>query len=227
MVADVTYPVFVVCRDRLTCLVGLLDWLESVGNADEVYLIDQASTWAPLRAFYETTRHTVIYTPNVGHRVGWSEGIIRQHAANRRFIYTDPDLLPVEDCPADALEHMAAVLDCTRAVKVGFSIKIDDLAPWISERSIAWETKYWGDWDMGAGAYKAPIDTTFALYSSTAGNRFKYHPAYRLPAPYSVRHLPWYVDALNLSDEDAYYVAHADPAVSNWTRDVLGEREAS
>jgi hypothetical protein len=222
-VAFVTYPVFVVCRDRLACLVSLLEWLESVGNADEVYLIDQASTWAPLLAFYDQTEHTVIRTDNVGHKVGWSEGIIRQHAAGRRFIYTDPDVLPLAECPDDALARMAQVLDRTKAVKCGFSIKIDDLAPWIADRSIAWEQKYWDQWDVFACAYRAPIDTTFAMYSTTASTKFRYSPAYRLPAPYSVRHLPWYMDPLDLDAETAHYVANADPAVSNWTRDVLAE----
>ena len=57
-----SYPVFIVCRDRFTCLVGLLDWLESVGQADEIYLLDNDSSYAPLLEFYEQTRHTVIRT---------------------------------------------------------------------------------------------------------------------------------------------------------------------
>lgn len=216
-----SYPVFIVCRDRLTCLLGLLDWLESVRNADEVYLIDQASTWAPLLSFYDDTHHTVIRTGNVGHRVGWLAGIIRERAGGRRFVYTDPDVLPVEDCPPEAIARMSEVLDRTRAVKCGFSIKIDDLAPWIAERSIAWESKYWEQWDAAAGAYRAPIDTTFALYNSHGANRFRYHPAYRLPAPYSVRHLPWYMTPGDMDDEERYYIAHADPTISNYTRDVM------
>lgn len=218
------YPVFIVCRDRLEPLVQLLAWLEQVGNADEVYLLDNASTWTALLDFYEYTSHTVIRSDvNHGHRVGWDQGHIGRLAAGRRFIYSDPDLVPVEDCPPDAIARMADVLNRSAIVKCGFSIKIDDLAPWIAERSIAWEQKYWTDWDAHAGAYRAPIDTTFALYNARNSRRFKYGPARRLPPPYSVRHTPWYVDPLNLSDEDRYYVAHADAAVSNWTRDVLAE----
>lgn len=219
--AGVTYPVFIVCRDRLTCLVGLLDWLESVGNADEVYLIDQASTWAPLLAFYEQTRHTVIRTGNIGHRVGWSSGILRQYAAARPFIYTDPDVLPVQDCPDDAIARMAAVLrQVPGLAKCGFSIKIDDLAPWIADRSVAWESRYWANWDESQQAYRAPIDTTFALYAPYMTRRFRYN-AYRLPPPYSIRHLPWYMTLEDMDDEERYYITHADPTISNYTRDVL------
>jgi hypothetical protein len=217
----VSYPVFIVCRDRLTCLLGLLDWLESVGNADEVYLIDNASTWEPLLEFYETTRHTVIRRANEGHRVGWSSGILREHAAGRAFIYTDPDVLPVEDCPPDAIARMAAVLRRVPGLaKCGFSIKIDDLAPWIADRSVAWESRYWNKWSDRVQAYEAPIDTTFALYAPNSTRRFRYN-ACRLPPPYSIRHLPWYMTPEDMNDEERYYIAHADPHISNYTRDVL------
>lgn len=221
--AQVSYPVFIVCRDRLTMLRGLLDWLESVDNADEVYLIDNASTWPPLLEFYETTRHTVIRTgANHGHRVGWKLGLLRKYASHRRFIYTDPDLLPVEDCPADAIARMADVLDADKfAVKCGFSIKVDDLPPCAPPGAAPWEAKYWTAYHERVKAWRAPIDTTFALYRPRAVNLFRYQPAYRLPEPYSVRHLPWYTDPANLNDEDAHYVAHADRTVSNWSRDVV------
>jgi len=222
VVAGVSYPVFIVCRDRLTCLVGLLDWLESVGNADEVYLIDNASTWEPLLDYYASTPHTVIRRENEGHRVGWSSGILRKYAAARPFIYTDPDVLPVEDCPDDAIARMAEVLRRKPGLaKCGFSIKIDDLAPWIADRSVAWESRYWANWDEHLQAYLAPIDTTFALYAPYMTRRFRYN-AYRLPAPYSIRHLPWYMAPADMDDEERYYIAHADPTISNYTRDVLG-----
>jgi hypothetical protein len=221
-VAGVSYPVFIVCRDRLTCLVGLLDWLESVGNADEVYLLDNDSSYPPLLEFYETTRHTVIRTGgNHGHRVGWTAGHIRRLASGRRFVYTDPDVLPVADCPPDALRRMAGVLDAVGAVKCGFSISLEDLAPWIEARTLSWEQRYWTNFDERAGAYRAAIDTTFALYNSFAGKRFRYS-AYRLPPPYSIRHLPWHMTPDDMDDEERYYIAHADPMISNYTRDVIG-----
>lgn len=221
-----TYPVFIVCRDRLTSLVGLLDWLEGVGHAGEVYLIDNQSTWPPLLEFYNTTRHTVIKLgTNWGHRCGWELGVLREHAAGRRFIYTDPDVLPVDDCPADAIERMAAVLDADPwVVKCGFGIKIDDLPDWCRDGIVAWESPYWSQWVEPLGAYRAPIDTTFALHSSTAFKRFKYKPAYRLADPYLIRHLPWYVNPDTLDDEEAYYVAHADKSVSNYARYINDPR---
>lgn len=201
----------------------LLDWLETVDNAAEVYLIDNASTWAPLLEFYNATQHTVIRTGgNHGHRVGWSQGLLRQLTNGRRFIYTDPDVVPIEDCPADALARMADVLDADRQVtKCGFSIKVDDLPDCAPPGAALWESRYWNDYVPTMDAWRAPIDTTFALYRSRAVRGFRYQPAYRLPAPYSVRHLPWYLDPANLDEEQSYYVSHCDRTVSNWSRDVV------
>lgn len=216
-----SYPVFIPCRDRLTTLVDLIGWLESVDNA-EIYLIDNASTWGPLLDFYETTDHSVIRTGgNHGHKVGWTKRIIGEQAKGRRFIYTDPDLIPVDDCPADAIAQMADVLNTNRwAVKCGFALKIDDLPEW-SKPAHDWELPYWSRWDAHVEAWRAPIDTTFALYDARQVYRHTYQPAYRLPKPYLMRHLPWYSDPHALSEEEAYYVGHADPTISNWTRDVL------
>ena len=222
MGAPVTYPVFVVCRDLVTPLIALLDWLETVDQADEVYLLDNDSTYEPLLDFYATTRHTVLHAGgNHGHKVGWTTGILRQYAPHRRFVYTDPDVLPIDECPADALERIAAVLDADKqAVKCGFSIHLDDVHPYHRDGVLAWEGKFWNVWDKTVGAWRAPIDTTFALHRAGQDRRHRYKPAYRLPAPYSVRHVPWHSHPDDMTAEEAYYVAHADRTVSNWARHI-------
>lgn len=220
--AQVTYPVFITCRDRLTGLTELLAWLERVG-LDEVYLIDNDSEWEPLLELYETTPHTVIRTgSNAGHTTPWTSGIISRHARRRRFIVTDPDIVPCEDCPDDAVDRMAAVLDKdSQAVKCGFGLKIDDLPDWCRDGMQKWEAPFWQRFDPRIGAYRAPIDTTFALHSAKSGVRHRYKPAWRLPAPYLARHLPWYSDPAQLTTEDEHYIARADHKVSNWARYVM------
>ena len=223
-----TYPVFIVCRDRLTCLLGLLDWLEAVGHDREVYLIDNDSSYPPLLDFYKRTRHKVLWMGgNYGHRVGWTNDVLRPLTQGRKFVYTDPDVIPIEGCPPDAIERMAKVLDKDgAAVKCGFGIKVDDLPDWCRDGIQAWEARFWNDFVGRVGGYRAPIDTTFALYAGFATKKFKYKPAWRLPEPYLLRHLPWYVDPNALSDEDEYYRAHADIKVSNWSRYVVDHQDA-
>ena len=48
-----TIPIILNCRDRVTPLKALLDWLRRAGH-ERVYLVDNASTYPPLLTFYET-----------------------------------------------------------------------------------------------------------------------------------------------------------------------------
>ena len=45
--------------------------------------------------------------------------------------------------------------------------------------------------------------------------------ALRTGLPYVARHVPWYQDPANLTEDDIYYRDHADATISNWDRDQL------
>ena len=65
------YPVFVPVRDRLSPLRQLIGWLECVGQR-VIYLVDNASTYEPLREYLASTTHTVVRLDhNLGHRSPW------------------------------------------------------------------------------------------------------------------------------------------------------------
>src|SRR3954469_18701681 len=55
----VTVPIFINCRDRLSSLRDLVDWLERVG-CDEIYFLDNDSAFEPLLEYYRETPHTVV-----------------------------------------------------------------------------------------------------------------------------------------------------------------------
>ena len=48
------YPIFITTRDRLSSLLQLIDWFQSVGQRD-IYLIDNDSSYPPLLDFFERT----------------------------------------------------------------------------------------------------------------------------------------------------------------------------
>ena len=60
---------------------------------------------------------------NVGQRAAWQAGIVEQYFAGEYYVVTDPDIVPVEDCPPDALDvfHDALQRSLTRC-KVGFGL---------------------------------------------------------------------------------------------------------
>jgi hypothetical protein len=80
---------------------------------------------------------------------------------------------------------------------------------------IAWERQFWTIPAFGR-FYRAPIDTTFALYRPGLGHG-PHH--LRTAPPYEARHLPWYQNSQALTEEDRYYAEHADASITNWNDD--------
>jgi hypothetical protein len=72
--------------------------------------------------------------------------------------------------------------------------------------------------------YRAPIDTTFALYR--AGVPFQMEPALRTGNPYVARHLPWYQNSARPSAEQRYYLQHAATDAINWDRERIAQKIA-
>lgn len=210
------YPVFVICRDRLGPLARLVTWLEQTGH-EEIYLVDNDSAYPPLLEYYAQTRHEVIRLgANVGHLAPWSEGIVRKYAGGRRYVVTDFDVVPDEACPADAVVRFSRLLDrYPTHVKAGFGLRIDDLPHHNPRRSdiVAWERYFWRR-RISRGVYHADIDTTFALYREDA--EFAQGPAIRTGPPYVARHLPWYDDPSEPSEEVRYYQERANQTISTW-----------
>ena len=215
-------PVFLIVRDRLSCVQALLDWLGRVGH-DEIWLIDNDSTYPPMVEFLESCRHGVIRLGrNMGHRSPWLSGAVQRHAHGRSFVVSDPDVIPDDDCPLDATDHFARLLGRYPEIdKVGFGLRIDDLPDTypLAASVRDWEDRFW-QVEVEPGVFRADIDTTFALYRPL-DRRHSEDRALRTGAPYVARHLPWYVDPTDLSDEDRYYREHAERSIANWDRDEL------
>ncbi|OWK37291.1 class I SAM-dependent methyltransferase [Fimbriiglobus ruber] len=215
-------PVIIVCRDRLTDLLELVAWLERAGETNIVFL-DNDSAYPPLVRYLEATRYTVIRTGrNAGHAAPWEYA---REFMDVPYVVTDPDIVPVAECPLDAIVRFRKLLDLDpTADKVGFSLKIDDLPAHYThaETARAWESKFWADYDSELGAYRAPIDTTFALYRpgailnpSTPG----WARALRTAPPYTARHMPWYVNSAEPTAEEVFYRVRMDRDVSHWNRE--------
>lgn len=215
-------PVFIPVRDRLTPLLELLDWLTVAGH-EEIWLIDNASSWTPMVEFLASTSHRVVHAgANVGHRSPWLTGAVQRHAHDRAYVVSDPDVIPDEDCPLDATVHLAGLLDTYPEIdKAGLGLRIDDLPDHypLAKAVRSWEARFWTD-EIAPGVFRADVDTTFALYRPMR-RRAREDRALRTGAPYRARHLPWYSDPNALSEEDRYYRDHADASVSNWDRSEL------
>ena len=166
---------------------------------------------------------------NLGHRAPFLSGVVQRSFHDRFFIVSDPDVVPDESCPSDALLHFRALFDEFPEVhKVGFGLRIDDLPDHFALRDdvVRWEEQFWID-VAKPGVFHAAIDTTFAMYRPLEGRRHDVACSLRTGPPYVARHLPWYLDSSDLDEEESYYRKHADPTVTNWNRDPAASLEAA
>lgn len=212
-------PVIINNFNRLTMLKRLIERLEKAGCRN-IHIIDNASTYPPLLEYYKTTPHTVHrLEANLGFKALWKSGL-NKTLCRDYFVYTDSDVVPVDECPDNFMQVFLEVLKSKRlARKVGFSLRIDNLPDHytLKEKVIAHESRFYERPDATGRMYRAPIDTTFAMYRPRIGlSRSFSAEAYRMAFPYQAEHLPWYNDLDNLSEEEQYYIDHTTQ-VTEWT----------
>lgn len=200
-------PIVINNRNRFTFLKMQVDALVKRGYTN-LYILDNNSTYPPLLEYYKTVPAKVIF---LGKNLGYDalEKIpLYDEVRKSYFVYTDSDVVPVEDCPDNFMEYFLSLLKKYPHIqKVGFSLKIDDLPDYFDKKKqvIDWEQNFFTK-KIG-NDFEAPIDTTFALHRpfamlSTKGPYKNIRTRY----PYEARHMPWYNDSANLQEEEKYYI---------------------
>lgn len=213
-------PIIINSFNRLTTLKLLVSSLEKRGYTN-IHILDNCSTYPPLLEWLDSCPYEVIHLPgNLGFKALWKHKPSRKRFCSDYYIYTDADVELDEACPDDIIERMFSLLHDSYpyAFKIGPSIRIDDLPDCYSRKQevIDWESKFFTR-PEGDSLFRAPIDTTFALYRPRIGlSRRPSLEAYRMAAPYQIRHLPWYEDSANLTDEEQYYKSHCR-CVTAWS----------
>jgi hypothetical protein len=210
-------PVIINNKNRLTYLLQLIEWLESTGMKN-IIILDNQSTYPPLLEYYSQSPYKIIYlNRNVGPRAIWecdeTKDILRDF-----YIYTDPDVLPDDSCTMDTLKKMHTALQGNFSIdKIGLGLRIDDLPDHykLHKEVVEWESQFWNQ-PVNDFIFKAPVDTTFALYApyASGGGECK---AYRTNYPFVARHLPWYENSSDPTAENLYYTRNAAQNQSHWT----------
>lgn len=203
-----TIPIFIISFNRLSYIKQMIESLEHKGYSN-IFIIDNNSTYVPLLEYYETIPYKVFRLDrNLGHKAFWKSEIFDEYR-NRFYVVTDPDVIPIDECPKDFLEvFFKYYKEFPYFRKIGFSLKIDDLPKdgILSAEAIAWEQQFYNYKIDGFPLYFADIDTTFALYAPDYLYKEKdFFRALRVAYPFEARHLPWYKTELDITEEDKYY----------------------
>lgn len=209
-------PIFINSYNRLNCLKEQITALEK-RIPNKIIILDNASTYEPLLDYYKSIPHEIVYLEkNLGHQALW----ISKHINNYRgqyYVLTDPDVVPVEECPADFIQHFMNLMEqFPEYKKVGFNLKIDDIPDHYPHKAsvLSWEDQYWHD-RVGNVGYRGPIDTTFALFHPTIMTAWNW--SIRTDYPYLARHTTWYLDPNNLSDDEKYY-RDSEKTLTHWSK---------
>ena len=198
-------PVIINNYNRINHLTKLVNWLENA-EMRNIFIIDNASTYPLLLDYYSQTKHNVIrLSVNIGYKALW-DTTIHLWFKGLPYIYTDPDILPIEECPLDAIKHFQEILDkYVHINKVGFGLHIEDIPDHYANKSdvLKWEMKFWEN-PISEHLYKADIDTTFALYRAHSVKQ-QWGKTFRTGGKYQSRHMPWYENPELLSEEELFF----------------------
>lgn len=211
-------PIIINNFNQYDFLLILLDGLSKRGYKN-IHIIDNASTYPPLLDYYRDCPYTVYkMNKNYGYLALWESGLYKLFE-DSYFVYTDPDLKIIDECPDDFLQYFYNLLQKYPLYsKVGFSLRLKDIPMYFEKREdvIKWESQFWTK-QKESNVYRAAIDTTFALYRPfTKSGASSYERHLRVGEPYTMQHLPWYVDKNNLSDNMRYYINSSNKQ-THWT----------
>ena len=232
--ADV--PVVVPCFNNPTYTARMVSQLRRLGFR-RIVLTDGGSTYPPMRDLLNAPGEAVsvvLLSENPGPRHVFLDPVTFA-ALPRHFCVTDPDLAFNPAMPVDFLDDLAALSARERVGKAGLALDLSDREAMrdepiqIGERTWQiweWEEQFWRD-ELpplrrgGDPVYRAPVDTTFALYDKTFFDPDHFLEAVRVAGRFTCRHLPWY-RARELSEEEerfyrstqsgSYYLGGENPS---------------
>jgi SAM-dependent methyltransferase len=219
-------PIIINSFNRLGSLHRLVTWLSQAGQ-EKIIVVDNASRYPPLLDYLsslETSRQASVVRleGNYGHKAIWELGMISRLGIDTEYVYTDPDIVPCDFCPADAIAFLQNVLASEPEIaRVGLGLRLDDIPDSYRYKceALAWERQFWLK-PAARGLFLAPIDTTFALYRPHAGHDV-HLPSLRTGWPYLAAHEGWYLDSDRSSEEDRYYREAASRNVTHWSSGEL------
>lgn len=216
-------PIVINNRNRVTYLRDLVDWLLAAGYTN-IHILDNASTFPALTDYYSSTKAKVWYLGrNGGYKALWESDFFEE-IRKGYYVYTDADLIPGEDCPADLVFRLYQVLKKYPVEKCGPALRISDLPDHYQHRQkvIDNEKPFWKK-EPEPDVYVAPVDTTFALYKPLAWGNAEECSAVRVGGALEFIHRPWYENSAQPDAETIYYVEHASQS-SVWYKQINDQK---
>ena len=219
---DENMPIYVISYNRLDCLKKLMDFFEKRNLTKNVIIIDNNSSYKPLLDYLQNVPCKVVFLKrNYGHLVLWKCHQFDDVILNEPFVLTDCDVVPVDEIPEDFMKKMYdALRNHSSLTKVGLSLSLDDIPDYYEQKRkvLDWEAKFWVNrMADDESLFDAPVDTTFAVYRpNVPPSVLAWWNSARTDKPYTARHLGWYLNNEQPTDEDIWYSKVVSGESSMW-----------
>lgn len=235
-------PIFIITFQRLNVLKEAVDsFKRNIATPFRIVISDNHSTYPPLlRYIDELEKEGALIYRNV------SNNPFRNVFANiedykrkynpKYFVVTDPDIA-LDKNPGDVLELYKHLLNKNKHVhSVGPMLRINDIPNYYTLRDEVFK-RHGSIWrlptktikwkSMSVRYCRFPIDSTFGMYRGNSQFIFDKRrtkvPALRVHAPYTARHLDWYINPQNPSEDQKIY-QRAASEVAHWSASFLNNR---
>ena len=226
-------PIFIITRDRVSVLKQCIEGYKKLENI-ELVIHDNNSTYPPMLEYLNqlesegikiykhptTTNDFFDISEDVANTIDkWFE---ETGSNSQYYIVTDPDIELENPCP-DLLYFYIDALEVSGVPVVGPMLRIDDIPDHFAikdEMVASHNVQFWGKhreqycYDhQGVKVQRCAIDTTFGLYRRNF--RFKrLNVGLRVYEPYMAKHLDWYIDTNNLTEEQKYHKDNCSKKIS-------------
>lgn len=230
-----TIPIIIINFNQLATLQELVSFFLA-RKLKNIVIIDNNSSYPPLLDYYESIKGAVkveSMPDNQGHMVFFENKRLQEKYGRGYYVITDPDILPNPRLPFDFMEIMLKTMDKYhfRIQKVGFALEIDTIPDYfpLKEKVLNWEHQYWTT-ELEKDVFYADIDTTFALYKPKYPSKFntkltKFYDGIRLAGNFTCKHMGWYLNPKDLSEEQRFYMRTSSESAS-WKIDENGNLDS-
>lgn len=204
-------PIIINNLNRLSTTKKLVEDLMKLGY-NNIHILDNNSTYPPLLYWYNDLqlegKVTVkLFDKNYGQLALWNSGYIAKFKDELRIVYTDSDIELNAGSKEGFIEELVEY-SIQMQSKVGLALQIDDLPETeLGDRVRKHEAQFWEKRRGITRTYKAYIDTTFAVIDP---NKPFTYEALRVAGDFTARHMPWYTDWSNMTEEEKYVLEHLD-----------------
>lgn len=196
-------PIFINNFNRISTTKKLVEDLRERGYHN-ITIIDNKSTYQPLIDWYDTNPCRVVRLKvNMQSYALWDCGELARVRDEPWVVYTDSD---IELNPMSGwflIDGLIQKAEKYNQTKAGLALKIDDLPDNVFTEHIRnSESKFWIN-KLEEDVYDAHVDTTFCIVKPTRTIQYN---AIRVAGDLTAKHIPWYTDFDNLTEEEKYYL---------------------